>query len=93
VAATSFTASGIAGVHALYLSRGGLDFLIGDGKLNYAHEYTWESYYNARVFRGFSATFDMQHVANPAFNQDRGPVWILGIRLHMEFALKGERLK
>src|SRR5205807_3389941 len=85
VAATSFTASGLPGVHALYLSRGGLDFLIGDGKLNYAPEYTWESYYNARLFQGFFATFDMQHVANPAFNQDRGPVWIPGIRLHMEF--------
>ena len=91
VAAASFTASGTSGVHALYLSRGGLDFLIGDGKLNYAPEYNWESYYNARLFRGFFATFDMQHVANPAFNRDRGPIWIPGIRLHLEFAVKGER--
>ena len=30
--ATAFTAAGISGVHALYLSRGGLDFLIGDGQ-------------------------------------------------------------
>jgi len=87
VIATSFTASGISGVHALYLSRGGLDFLIGDGKLNYAPEYLWESYYNAHLFRGFFATFDLQRVGNPAFNHDRGPVWIEGIRLHMEFGL------
>ena len=56
VAATSFTASGISGVHALYLARGGYDFLIGDGRLNYAPEYLWESYYSARLFPGFFAT-------------------------------------
>jgi hypothetical protein len=87
VLGTSFTTSGISGVHAVYLSRGGLDFLIGDGRLNYAPEYLWESYYSARLFRGFFATFDLQHVGNPAFNHDRGPVWIEGIRLHMEFGL------
>jgi len=88
VAATSFTASGIAGVHAVYLARGGLDFLIGDGKLHYAPEYVWESYYSARLIAGFFATFDLQRVANPAFNQDRGPVWVESIRLHMEFGLR-----
>ncbi|MBZ5591269.1 MAG: carbohydrate porin [Acidobacteriia bacterium] len=88
VAATSFTASGISGVHALYLARGGLDFLIGDGRLNYAPEYVWESYYSARLFPGFFATFNLQRATNPAFNHDRGPVWIEGIRLHMEFGLR-----
>jgi len=87
-AATTFTASGISRVHALYLERGGLDFLIGDGRLNYAPEYVWESYYDARLFGGFYATFDLQHVADPAYNRDRGPVWIEGLRLHMEFGLK-----
>jgi high affinity Mn2+ porin len=91
VAATSFTASGLSGVHALYLARGGLDFLIGDGRLNYAPEYVWESYYSARLFPGFFATFDLQEVANPAYNHDRGPVWIESIRLHMEFGLKPKR--
>lgn len=88
VAATSFTAAGISGVHALYLARGGYDFLIGDGKLNYAPEYLWESYYSARLLPGFFATIDAQHYNNPAYNHDRGPVWILGLRLHMEFGLK-----
>jgi high affinity Mn2+ porin len=88
VAATSFTASGLSGVHALYLSRGGLDFLIGDGHLNYAPEYVWETYYSARLFPGFFATFDLQRDANPAYNQDRGPVLIYSLRLHMEFGLK-----
>ena len=51
--ATAFTAAGLSGVHALYLAHGGLDFLIGDGKLNYAPEYIWESYYSAQVVKGF----------------------------------------
>jgi high affinity Mn2+ porin len=88
VAATVFAASGISGVHAVYLAKGGLDFLIGDGKLNYAPEYLWETYYNAHVLKGLSATFDVQHYANLAFNHDRGPVWVESIRLHFEFGLK-----
>jgi high affinity Mn2+ porin len=84
---TSFTASGISGVHAVYLAHGGLDFLVGDGRLNYAPEYVWESYYSAKLFRGFFASFDLQHDNNLAFNHDRGPVWIESLRLHMEFGL------
>jgi high affinity Mn2+ porin len=91
--ATSYTASGLSGVHAVYLARGGLDFLIGDGRLNYAPEYVWESYYQARLFPGFFATFDLQHDTNPAFNHDRGPVWIESLRLHMEFGLKPPQAK
>lgn len=86
-AASALTVSGISGVHAVYLARGGLDFLIGDGRLNYGPEYVWESYYSARLFPGFFATFDLQRVANPAFNQDRGPVWISSVRLHMEYGV------
>jgi high affinity Mn2+ porin len=83
--ATEFTASGISAVHALYLSRGGLDFIIGDGRLNYMPEYIWESYYNAHLVKGFFAAFDAQHIANPAYNHDRGPLWALSLRLHIEF--------
>ena len=85
MAATELTVSGISGVHASYLARGGYDFLIGDGALRYGPEYSWESYYSARLFPGFFATFDVQHVTNPSYNQDRGPVWIESVRLHLEF--------
>jgi high affinity Mn2+ porin len=88
VAATAFSAAGISGVHAVYLAMGGLDFLLGDGKLNYAPEYLWETYYTARVVRGFYATFDAQHYNNPAYNHDRGPVWVESVRLHIEFGIK-----
>jgi hypothetical protein len=84
-AASELTVGGISAVHALYLAMGGHDFLIGDGHLEYGPEYVWESYYSARVCRGIFANFDLQHVANPAYNQQRGPVWIPSIRLHIEF--------
>jgi high affinity Mn2+ porin len=87
-AATELTVSGISGVHALYLARGGYDFLIGDGRLRYGPEVISETYYNARLFSQFYASFDLQHAANPAYNRDRGPVWIPSIRLHVDLPLK-----
>jgi high affinity Mn2+ porin len=83
--ATEVTVAGISGVHALYLARGGYDFLIGDGNLRYGPETISESYYSARVLPWLFASIDLQHVTNPAYNQDRGPVWIPSLRLHVEF--------
>ena len=85
---TSLTATGLSGVHQQYLAAGGLDFLIGDGRLNYAPEYLWESYYSARLIPGFYTTFDVQRYTNPAYNHDRGPVMAYSIRLHMALGLK-----
>ena len=82
--ATEFTANGLSAVHAEYLAMGGHDFLIGDGHLQYGPESIWESYYSARLFPGFFTSLDFQHVANPAYNEARGPVWISSIRLHWE---------
>ena len=84
VAATELTVSGISGVHAAYLAHGGYDFLIGDGALRYGPEFAWETYYSARVLPGFFVSFDEQRIANPAYNRDRGPVWISSLRLHLE---------
>ena len=83
--ASAFTASGLAPIHRQYLARGGLDFLIGDGRLNYGTERIWESYYNARLLSWLFASFDLQHITNPAFNRDRGPLWAPSLRLHIEF--------
>ena len=82
--ASELTASGLSGVHTLYLARGGYDFLIGDGRLRYGPECIWETYYSARVLPGAFVSLDFQHVANPAFNRDRGPLWIPSLRLHLE---------
>lgn len=79
---------GTAFRHREYLAAGGLDFLIGDGRLNYAPEYVWESYYSVRLVPGFYTSFDVQRDTNPAYNHDRGPVMIYSIRLHIEMGLK-----
>ncbi len=83
-AGSAFIVGGISGVHASYLAHGGLDFNLGDGRLQYAPEYVWESYYSARLFPGFFTTLDVQHVTNPAYNEQRGPVWVYALRLHIE---------
>lgn len=88
VAGASFTAGGLSEIHRQYLAAGGLDFLIGDGRLRYGPEYVLESYYSARIAPGLFVTFDVQRDANPAYNRDRGPVTIYGLRLHTEFGLK-----
>jgi high affinity Mn2+ porin len=88
VIATAFTAGGLSAVHREYLAAGGTDFLIGDGQLNYAPEYVWESYYSAKLFPGLFMTFDVQHDNNLAYNHARGPVMIYQIRLHLALGLK-----
>jgi hypothetical protein len=47
-------------------------------------ERIFETYYSLPVST-WRLTFDYQFVANPAYNQDRGPVSILGTRLHAQF--------
>ena len=88
VVATEVTVGGISGVHAQYLARGGNDFLIGDGGLRYNPETSWESYYSARLFPGFFVSLGADHISNPAYNRDRGPLWAGTLRLHLELSKK-----
>jgi high affinity Mn2+ porin len=69
----------------LFFADGGTGILAGDGSLNYAPEEILESYYAYRVFKPLSVTVDYQFIANPAFNRDRGPVHVFGMRAHIEF--------
>ena len=68
---------------ANFFAAGGTGILAGDGRLNYAPEAVVESYYSVAL-KSFTLSFDYQFVADPAFNQDRGPVSILALRLHFE---------
>jgi len=86
--ATALTVAGLSAVHAQYLAMGGLDFLIGDGALRYGHETSWESYYSAHLFYGFFASLGADHIDHPAYNRDRGPVWVGTLRLHLEMGKK-----
>jgi high affinity Mn2+ porin len=77
--------NGISAEHRNFLKAGGYGFIIGDGTLNYGKEQILETYYNARLSKILSLTFDYQFVNNPAYNKDRGPVHVFGIRGHVEF--------
>ncbi len=75
----------ISSAHVHYLSMGGIDNFIGDGKINYKPERAFELYYNINVNKFLWLTVDFQRVANPAYNADRGPVTMYGLRVHAEF--------
>ena len=68
-----------------YFAAGGMGILIGDGKLNYAPEKILESYYAVGLGAHFAVSLDYQHVNNPAYNHDRGPVSIYSLRAHAQF--------
>jgi carbohydrate-selective porin OprB len=81
----TFVVNSISGDHRRYLQLGGNGFLLGDGDLSYGLEKIFETYYTARAVRGVYLAFDLQHINNPGYNQDRGPVLVLSARLHLEF--------
>ncbi len=68
-----------------FLEAGGTGILNGDGKLTYGWEEVLETYYSFPLGKNASFTFDYQLVGDPAFNHDRGPVSIFGVRLHWEY--------
>ena len=84
-AGVAFVANGIVAAHQQYLALGGLGFLLGDGRLTYGPEKIFEGFYTAHLWRGFFASFDLQHINNPGYNQVRGPVTVTGLRFHVDF--------
>lgn len=76
----------ISSVHAQYLRMGGIDGFVGDGTITPAAESAVDLFYSVHLPKSpLWFTGDYQHVINPAFNSDRGPVNIFGIRIHGEF--------
>jgi high affinity Mn2+ porin len=80
----AFVTNGVSADHREYLKLGGLGFLLGDGTLTYGRENIFEGYYNAHFWRGIYGALDLQHIANPGYNRDRGPVLVPALRLHIE---------
>ena len=80
----AYVVNGISKDHRDYLSLGGYGFIIGDGALNYGTEQIVETYYNFYLWKIISISPDYQFVLHPAYNKDRGPVHIVGLRLHVE---------
>jgi high affinity Mn2+ porin len=81
----AFGINGLEGSHRNYLAAGGLDFIIGDGALNYGPEEIFEAFYNLEIRKGIYVTTDFQEVNHPAYNRDRGPVSIVSLRVHLEY--------
>lgn len=84
-AGVAFVTNGICKDHQIYLADGGLGFLLGDGALRYGRENIVEVYYTAHFWRGIYIAPGVQHINNPGYNRDRGPVTVPMLRLHTEF--------
>ncbi len=80
-----FVANEVVAAHQQYLGYGGLGFLLGDGALTPGPEKIFEGFYTAHLWRGFFASCDFQHINNPGYNKARGPVFVPGLRFHVEF--------
>ena len=77
--------NGISSVHQAFLNAGGLGILVGDGKLPHpGNESILETYYSFPVLSS-KITLDYQLIVNPAYNRDRGPVSVLGFRMHTQY--------
>jgi hypothetical protein len=81
----AFVTNAIKRDHQAYLRLGGLGFLLGDGNLNYAREDILEGYYTLHAWRGVYYALDGQFIEHPGYNQDRGPVLVESVRMHVDF--------
>ncbi len=69
-----------------YLDAGGLGILVGDGRLPHpGSEKIVETYYRAQINAHLQLSADYQHIWDPAFNRDRGPVDVVALRGHVQF--------
>ncbi len=76
--------SGASRSNQQFLDAGGLGIEAGDGALTYGSEKVMETYYDFQIWKPVHAAVDYQFISNPAFNRDRGPVSVFGVRLHWE---------
>ncbi|MFI4935800.1 MAG: carbohydrate porin [Caulobacterales bacterium] len=84
--AVALVVNGISKAHEAYLNAGGLGILVGDGRLPHpGAEITVEAYYSLAIVKAVHLTLDSQTIVNPAYNRDRGPAEVVGMRLHGQF--------
>ena len=77
--------NGLSGSHQHYLEEGGIGMLVGDGTLNYGLEQIFEAYYRIQLGRYAQLSPDYQHIVNPGYNRDRGPVDVYSLRLRLSY--------
>lgn len=86
VLSLAFILNGISRQHVEYFNRGGLGILVGDGQLPHpGYEKIVELQYILAARDWLKLSADYQYIVNPAYNRDRGPVSVLGARIHAEF--------
>jgi len=69
-----------------FFNAGGLGILVGDGQLPHpGPEQLIETYYSFSLTRGVRLSLDYQFIDHPAYNRDRGPVSVFGLRFHAQF--------
>jgi high affinity Mn2+ porin len=77
--------NGISPIHQAFFNAGGIGILIGDGQLpNPGLEQILETYYSYALSPAWRASVDYQFINNPAYNTQRGPVNVFGLRLHAQ---------
>ena len=77
--------AGISAAHRDFFSSGGAGLSLGDGNLRYGLESSLEVYYSRVLSKSTTVSLDLQYVTNPGYNRDRGPVPVVGLRLHKTF--------
>jgi high affinity Mn2+ porin len=75
---------GASSAQQRFLKAGGLGILNGEGALSYNPETVVETYYDIQLCKYAHFALDYQFIDDPAFNRDRGPVSVLGARLHWQ---------
>jgi high affinity Mn2+ porin len=69
-----------------FLNAGGMGILVGDGSLpESGPEQAVETYYRYALASFAQVTADYQFVNNPGYDRLRGPVSVLGVRLHVQY--------
>jgi high affinity Mn2+ porin len=77
--------NGISPIHQAFFNAGGIGILIGDGQLpSPGLEQVFETYYNYALSPAWRLSADYQFINNPAYNTQRGPVNVFGLRLHAQ---------
>jgi high affinity Mn2+ porin len=77
--------NGITHEHRDFLAAGGTGILAGDGDLSYGLEKIMDTYYDFQIWKTLHGALDYQFISDPAFNRARGPVSVMGARLHWNF--------
>ncbi len=84
-AGVAFVANGIVAASPAIPGAWRFGFSAGRRRLTYGPEKIFEGFYTVHLWSGFFASFDIQHINNPGYNQDRGPITVPGLRLHVDF--------